>query len=91
MFIDDLNLRECYDLGYAIDKHPVKIAGILFPHRPPMYVQITKLIKKYLYYRAADLRLGYLGNLPFGKIAADIYCDIPAWGKTINLRGIKGA
>ncbi len=49
MFIDDLNLRQCYDLGYAIDKHPVKIAGILFPHRPPMYVQITKLIKKYLY------------------------------------------
>ncbi len=86
--IDDLNYKQCWDLWCRINEHPVKTARLLFPHRPPMYVQVTKLIKNYVANKGTALNCTKIDDrMIYAKICAGIYCDIPAWGRTINMKG----
>jgi hypothetical protein len=47
MIIDEMNYDQCWRIWSAINNAPVKAARALFPHRPPQYVTVTKLIGSY--------------------------------------------
>lgn len=99
MFIDEINEKDCWRLWVKIHNNPVKIARQLFPDRPKNYVKVTNLIGSYSSNKgtalglAAKLKDAAKGDRDFLKrrikvyvdIAAEIYIDIPAWGRSFSI------
>lgn len=87
MFIDDISSTKIRGLYDEIHLNPVKTARRFFPDKPKNYVKVTRLIGAYFINRfvALDLLRQKDSNWKkYAKIAADIYCDIPVWGRTIK-------
>jgi hypothetical protein len=89
MFIDEMDYKTCWDLWGKINRNPVKTARAIFPHQPPRYVAVTKLIGAYLANKGTVLGLLEPDKKErrdvYIKIAAKIYCDIPHWGRSFSI------
>ena len=86
--IDDLSPSIMRQLYEDIRRNPVKSARRFFPERPGNYVKTTKLIGAYFINRYTALELARRNNnayKTYAKICAEIWCEIPSFGKSINL------
>ena len=89
MFIDEIDHDTAWKLWAKIQFHPIRSARLMYPTRPYLYVMTAKLVKAYLANKGTALGLPGKDKKErrdmYIKIAAEIYCKIPAWGRSINI------
>jgi len=89
MFIDEIDRETCWKLWTKIQFNPIKTARLMFPNRPPQYVQVAKKVKNYLSNKS--IALGLPGKDKKDRrdiyidIASRIYTEIPAWGRSFSI------
>ena len=89
MFIDEIDHDTAWNLWAKIQFNPIVSARLMFPTRPDSYVKVAKLVKAYLANKGTALGLPGKDRKDrrdvYIDIAARIYTEIPAWGRSINI------